>query len=78
MQGQREPDRLTQLTGWLAQGWQVESPILQRPILHDRSGELCVYEIVVCRGSERRVVALGSDGAVQAWLASVHLPVLYV
>lgn len=72
------PDRLSQLIAWVAQGWQVEAPVLQRDVLRGRDGRMAVFEVVMRRGSERRVLALNSDQAVDRWLQEAKVAVLNI
>ncbi|MBA3944644.1 MAG: hypothetical protein H0X37_08795 [Herpetosiphonaceae bacterium] len=72
------PDRLSQLMTWITDGWRVEEPILQRSMLHCRTGSICAFEVVVRRDDERRVIALMDDHAVQLWLEQANFHVLHI
>ncbi len=71
-------DRLGELIGWLAAGWQIEEPILQRSVLHGPRGRLCAFEVIVARAGERRVLALTDTAAVQRWLGQHEIKVLNI
>lgn len=72
------PDRLSQLVAWVDQGWHVEAPVLQRDVLRGPTGRMAVFEVVMRRGSERRVLALNSDQAVDRWLQDAKVAVLNI
>ncbi|MDP9316090.1 MAG: hypothetical protein M3R24_35415 [Chloroflexota bacterium] len=70
--------RLNQLETWLASGWQIEEPILQRNAYHGPHGRTCSYEVVVHHAGERRVCGLRDAPDVQDFLLRRQLAVLDV
>jgi hypothetical protein len=68
--------RLLQLQAWLQAGGQIEEPVLQRSAYHGMTGRVCVFEVIVSHGGDRRVIALSDDPAVYSWLSRQRLAVL--
>jgi hypothetical protein len=68
--------RLSQIQAWLQAGGRIEEPVLQRSAYHGMTGRVCVFEVIVNHGGDRRVIALADDPAVYTWLSRQHLAVL--
>ena len=77
MEGNMHADpRLKQPETWLAAGWQIEEPVLQRNLFHGPNGRTCSFEVVVHNAGERRVCGLRDAPDVQAFLVRQQLAVL--
>jgi hypothetical protein len=73
------PDqRLELLQSWLDQGWQIEQPVLQRRVLYAATGQACVFEVVIIKCGEWRVIALSDGPDVYAFLMHHHLDVICI
>jgi len=68
--------RLDQLQTWLATGWRIEEPVLQRNAYHGPHGRTCAFEVVVNNAGERRVIGLRDAPAVQDFLLQQRLAIL--
>jgi hypothetical protein len=59
----------------IAQGWQIESPVLARlSWAQRRSGELA-YHIILTRAAQRSLVVIPSGPAIHHFLDDLNIPI---
>ncbi len=67
---------LTALTLMLAEGWQIEPPILARlSWAQRRTGELA-YHVIVTRASQRSLIVIAEDPDLHRFLDEHAIPVI--
>ncbi len=70
--------RLQQLQAYLAAGWQIEAPVLERSALHGRAGATRVLEVILRAGEHRNLLALPADPAVEQFIREQQIAVVDV
>ena len=71
-------NHLPELLRRLAEGWHIEEPLLHRSVLHGWDGRRSIFEVVICRETERRALALSDDPEVEQFLAGRCLSIFEV
>ncbi len=66
------------LLSWLDQGWQIEQPVLQRSGLPAATSRLFVFEVIVIREGEWRVIALNDGPDVSAFFDHYRVEIAYL
>lgn len=68
--------RLQQLQAYLAAGWQIEAPVLERRTFHGRAGATRVLEVILRAGDHRNLLTLHADPAVEQFIRDQQIAVL--
>lgn len=68
--------RLHQLQVWLAAGWTIEEPVLQRSAYYAQRGRVAAFEVVVRQRGERRAIVLPDVPDVHRFFDARRLAVL--
>jgi hypothetical protein len=70
------PHDVAALKGLLAEGWQIEAPVLARlSWAQHRTGDLA-YHFILARGGRRSLVVIADSPDVHTFLADLALPVV--
>ena len=69
---------LPELLRRLHDGWEIDEPLLQRSVLHRPGGRASVFEVVIHKDRERRVLALADDPDVLQFLKERQLAIFEV
>ncbi|GAC1383754.1 MAG: hypothetical protein NVS4B8_05920 [Herpetosiphon sp.] len=70
--------RLEQLITLLAQGFEIEAPVLRRSMSEGDDEQAVIFDVVIRRGNELRVLALSQEQVVCRWLDDTNVPVLNI
>lgn len=68
---------LPELQRRLAEGWDVEEPLLHRSVPHGPDGH-SVFEVVIRKDGERRAIALSDEPEIECFLTQRKFAILEV